>query len=68
MKMEEDLKKRVVGQNEAITKIASAVRRSRAEWPMKTGLSAFHILGADGRGKTELAKALAEFMFNDENL
>ena len=65
--MEEDLEKRVVGQNEALKKIANAVRRSR------TGISeedrpigSFMFLGPTGVGKTELARTLAEFLFNDE--
>ena len=67
MKMEEDLKKRVVGQEEAISKIANAVRRSRAGVAYEDRpIGSFIFLGPTGVGKTELAKALAEFMFNDE--
>lgn len=66
-KMEEALKKRVVGQDEAIQEVAHAVRRNRAgigeeEHP----IGSFMFLGPTGVGKTELARALAEFMFNDE--
>lgn len=65
--MEEELKKRVVGQDEAISKIADVVRRSRAgvSDPNKP-IGTFMFLGPTGVGKTELTKALAEFMFNDE--
>jgi len=67
MKMEEELKKRVVGQDEAITKIANAVRRSRAGVAYEDRpIGSFIFLGPTGVGKTELAKAVAEFMFNDE--
>ncbi|MBI2055227.1 MAG: AAA family ATPase [Candidatus Sungbacteria bacterium] len=67
IKMEEELKKRVIGQDEAVEKIANAVRRSRAgiadeDRPM----GSFIFLGPTGVGKTELAKTLAQFMFNDE--
>lgn len=67
--LEEELHRRVIGQNEAISAIADAVRRSRA------GLSdphrpigSFIFLGTTGVGKTELAKALADYLFNDENM
>ncbi len=67
IKMEEELKKRVVGQNEAIQKIASAVRRSRAGISEENRpIGSFIFLGPTGVGKTELAKTLAEFLFNDE--
>ncbi len=67
LRMEEQLHKRVIGQNEAITKIAQAVRRSRAGIAdMERPIGSFMFLGPTGVGKTELAKALAEFMFNDE--
>ncbi len=66
-RMEDELKLRVVGQSEAITKIANVVRRSRAgiSDPNKP-IGSFIFLGPTGVGKTELTKALAEFMFNDE--
>ncbi|MGI9118396.1 MAG: ATP-dependent Clp protease ATP-binding subunit [Minisyncoccia bacterium] len=66
-RMEDELGKRVIGQNEAITKIADVVRRSRAGIadPNKP-MGSFIFLGPTGVGKTELTKALAEFMFNDE--
>ncbi len=66
--MEEAVQKRVIGQNEAIKAIANAIRRSRAgisEEDKPTG--SFMFLGPTGVGKTETAKALAEFLFNDEN-
>lgn len=67
--LEEELHKRVVGQNEAIQAVADAVRRSRAGLQNeKRPLGSFLFLGTTGVGKTELAKALAEFLFNDENL
>lgn len=67
MRIDEELKKRVVGQNEAIVKIANAVRRSRAGvGDEDRPIGSFMFLGPTGVGKTELAKALAEFMFNDE--
>ncbi|HCC05914.1 TPA: type VI secretion system ATPase TssH [Candidatus Nomurabacteria bacterium] len=66
-RMEEVLGKRVIGQREAITKVSDAVRRSRAgiNDPEKP-IGSFMFLGPTGVGKTELTKALAEFMFNDE--
>ncbi len=66
-RMESELGKRVIGQSEAITKIADVVRRSRAgiSDPNKP-MGSFIFLGPTGVGKTELTKALAEFMFNDE--
>ncbi|MFC1595003.1 ATP-dependent Clp protease ATP-binding subunit [Patescibacteria group bacterium] len=67
LKMEDALKKRVIGQDEAITEIAHAVRRSRAGIGEEDRpIGSFIFLGATGVGKTELAKALAEFMFNDD--
>ncbi|MDD5032528.1 MAG: AAA family ATPase [Candidatus Pacebacteria bacterium] len=67
LKMEDDLKKRVVGQDEAVSKISSAIRRSRAGIAdMERPIGSFMFLGPTGVGKTELARALAEFMFNDE--
>lgn len=66
-KAEGALSKRVVGQNEAITKVANAIRRSRAGISEeKKPIGSFMFVGPTGVGKTELAKALAEFMFNDE--
>ncbi len=67
--MEEDLHRRVVGQDEAIRAISDAVRRSRAglQDPRRP-IGSFIFLGTTGVGKTELAKALAEFLFNDENM
>ena len=67
--LEEELHKRVVGQNEAISAISDAVRRSRAGLndPRKP-VGSFIFLGTTGVGKTELAKALADYMFNDENM
>lgn len=67
LKMEISLKKRVVGQDESIFKIASAIRRSRAGVSYEDRpIGSFMFLGQTGIGKTELAKALSEFMFNDE--
>ncbi|MBI3420757.1 MAG: AAA family ATPase [Candidatus Sungbacteria bacterium] len=67
LKMEEELRKRVIGQNEAISKIASAVRRSRAGISEENRpIGSFIFLGPTGVGKTELAKTLAEFLFSDE--
>ncbi|MDY5108174.1 MAG: ATP-dependent chaperone ClpB, partial [Sodaliphilus sp.] len=67
--LEEELHKRVVGQNEAISAISDAVRRSRAGLndPRKP-IGSFIFLGTTGVGKTELAKPLADYMFNDENM
>ena len=67
--LEEEMHKRVVGQNEAISAISDAVRRSRAGLndPRKP-IGSFIFLGTTGVGKTELAKALADYMFNDENM
>lgn len=67
--LEDQLHKRVVGQNEAITAVADAVRRSRAGLQdAKRPIGSFIFMGTTGVGKTELARALAEFLFNDENL
>src|SRR5574344_953282 len=67
--LEENLHKRVVGQDEAIKAVADAVRRSRAGLQNeKRPLRSFLFMGTTGVGKTELAKALAEFLFNDENM
>ena len=67
--LEEELHKRVVGQDEAIEAVADAVRRSRAGLQSeKRPIGSFLFMGTTGVGKTELAKALAEFLFNDENL
>jgi ATP-dependent Clp protease ATP-binding subunit ClpB len=66
--LEKELHKRVVGQHEAIESIADAVRRSRAGLQdNKRPIGSFIFLGTTGVGKTELAKALAEFLFNNEN-
>ncbi len=68
VKIEEVLKKRVVGQEEAIQAVAHALRRSRAGISEENRpIGSFMFLGPTGVGKTELAKALAEFLFNDEN-
>lgn len=66
-KMEEELKKRVIGQNEAIKRVADVIRRSRAgiSDPNRP-IGSFIFLGPSGVGKTELTKALAQFMFNDD--
>ena len=67
-RMEDELQQRVVGQAEAITAVANAVRRNRAGISEeKRPIGSFIFLGPTGVGKTELARALAEFMFNDEN-
>jgi len=69
IKLEEELKKRVVGQEEAIVAVADAVRRSRAGLQdEKRPIGSFIFLGTTGVGKTELAKALAEYLFDDENM
>lgn len=66
--LEDELHKRVVGQNDAIVALADAVRRSRAGLQdEKKPIGSFLFLGSTGVGKTELAKALAEYLFNDEN-
>jgi ATP-dependent chaperone ClpB len=67
--LEEELHKRVVGQSEAITAVSDAVRRSRAGLSdPKKPIGSFMFLGTTGVGKTELARALAEYLFNDENM
>ena len=69
LRMEDQLHKRVVGQNEAIEAVSDAVRRSRAGLQNeKRPIGSFLFMGTTGVGKTELAKALAEFIFNDENM
>jgi len=69
LKLEEELHKRVVGQNEAIMAVSDAVRRSRAGLQDdKRPVGSFIFLGTTGVGKTELARALAEYLFNNENL
>lgn len=69
LRLEDELHKRVVGQDEAITAVSDAVRRSRAGLQdQKKPVGSFIFLGTTGVGKTELARALAEFLFNDENL
>jgi len=69
LKLEEELHKRVVGQEEAITAVADAIRRSRAglQDPKKP-IGSFIFLGTTGVGKTELAKALADYLFDDEHM
>ena len=68
LKLEDELRKRVVGQEEAIEAVSDAVRRSRAGLQdMKKPVGTFLFLGTTGVGKTELAKALAEYLFDDEN-
>lgn len=68
LRLEDELNKRVVGQNEAIEALSDAVRRSRAGLQdAKRPIGSFIFLGTTGVGKTELAKALAEYLFNDEN-
>ena len=67
--LEEELHKRVIGQEEAITAVSDAVRRSRAGLQdPKRPIASFIFLGTTGVGKTELAKALAEYLFNDETM
>lgn len=69
LRMEDELHKRVVGQDQAINAVADAVRRSRAGLSNeKRPIGSFLFMGTTGVGKTELAKALAEFLFNDENM
>ena len=68
LRLEEELHHRVVGQEEAIEAVSDAVRRSRAGLQdMKKPIGSFLFLGTTGVGKTELAKALAEYLFDDEN-
>ena len=67
--LEEELHKRVIGQDEAITAVSDAVRRSRAGLQdPKRPIASFIFLGTTGVGKTELAKALADYLFNDETM
>lgn len=69
LRMEDELHMRVVGQDQAIEAVADAVRRSRAGLSNeKRPIGSFLFMGTTGVGKTELAKALAEFLFNDENM
>lgn len=69
LRMEEALHRRVIGQDEAIEAVSDAIRRSRAGLQdSKRPIGSFLFMGTTGVGKTELAKALAEFLFNDENL
>ena len=69
LRMEEELHKRVVGQDKAISAVSDAVRRSRAGLSNEhRPIGSFLFLGTTGVGKTELAKALAEFLFNDESM
>lgn len=68
LRLEEELHKRVVGQDEAIRAVANAIRRSRSGLSdEKRPIGSFIFVGTTGVGKTELARALAEFLFNDEN-
>jgi S-adenosylmethionine synthetase len=68
LRLEEELHRRVIGQDEAINAVADAIRRSRAGLQdPKRPIGSFIFLGSTGVGKTELAKALAEYLFNDEN-
>jgi ATP-dependent Clp protease ATP-binding subunit ClpB len=69
LNLEDELHKRVVGQDEAISAVSNAIRRSRAGLQdPKRPIGSFIFLGTTGVGKTELAKALAEFLFDDENM
>ncbi|HEX2920882.1 MAG TPA: ATP-dependent chaperone ClpB [Bacteroidales bacterium] len=69
LRLEDELHKRVVGQEDAISAVSDAVRRSRAGLQdQKRPVGSFIFIGTTGVGKTELARALAEFLFNDENL
>ncbi len=69
LRLEDELHRRVIGQDEAIGAVADAVRRSRAGLQdEKRPVGSFIFMGTTGVGKTELARALAEFLFNDENL
>ena len=69
LRLEDELHKRVIGQDEAITAVSDAVRRSRAGLhDPKRPIASFFFLGTTGVGKTELAKALAEYLFNDEHM
>lgn len=67
LRIEEELEKRVIGQEEAVSAVADAIRRSRAGLQDKNKpIGSFIFIGSTGVGKTELARALAEFLFNDE--
>ena len=68
LQLEEHLHERVVGQEEAITAVADAIRRSRAGLSDPKNRFPFIFLGTTGVGKTELAKALAEYLFDDESM
>ncbi len=69
LKLEDELHKRVIGQEEAITAVSDAVRRSRAGLQDESKpIGSFIFFGTTGVGKTELAKALADYLFNDENM
>ncbi len=69
LRMEDELHKRIIGQDEAVNAVSNAIRRNRAGLQdAKRPIGSFLFLGTTGVGKTELAKALAEFLFNDENL
>ena len=69
LRLEEELHKRVIGQDEAIQAVSDAIRRSRAGLQdPKRPIGSFIFLGTTGVGKTELAKALADYLFNDENM
>jgi ATP-dependent Clp protease ATP-binding subunit ClpB len=69
LNLEDELHKRVVGQEEAITAVADAIRRSRAGLQdPKRPIGSFIFLGTTGVGKTELAKALAGYLFDDEGM
>src|SRR6185369_17219591 len=69
VKMEDRLRQRVVGQDDALTRVSNAIRRSRAGLSdTKRPIGSFIFLGPTGVGKTELARALAEFLFDDEKL
>jgi ATP-dependent Clp protease ATP-binding subunit ClpC len=68
LKMEDDIHRRIIGQEEAIKAVSQSIRRSRAGFKSsKKPIGSFFFLGPTGVGKTELAKALASFMFNDEH-
>jgi ATP-dependent Clp protease ATP-binding subunit ClpC len=67
LRMEEALHKRIISQDEAISAVSTAIRRSRAGLKGKKPIGSFFFLGPTGVGKTELAKTLAAFLFNDEN-
>ena len=69
LRLEEELHKRVIGQDEAIQAVSDAIRRSRAGLQdPKRPIGSFIFMGTTGVGKTELAKALADYLFNDENM